>query len=320
MSQFSIILRWFSSNQVSTALSVIASVDRLSTALCDNIEPSLVESTSLEFGLWFGFMICLISFGAALILNYYDRQKHRLLEGAETAEELVADMTSVSVGDGDGGRFRCGDLKKLNWSFWLLCLNCGLVNADVYCFNNIASKYFQDRFGYNSVEAGRIISITFLISGVLCPVVGVLLDKVGRRVYFIGFSAVATTAAHVMFLITPDSHMPVLPIFYVVVLGLGFSVYTAVIWSSVPYVVEDKLNEVGFGILASAYNLALVIFPIFVGLIQENNSQDQGYYWVSALLIGVGALGIISTVALYFVNKREGSTLIQSNSVLRSFK
>ena len=90
----------------------------------------------------------------------------------------------------------------------MLCINCFVVYIDVSCFNNVASNFFQKRFDYNTQESGLIISITYIVAALLCPIFGSLVDKIGRRVILILFSATSITLVHLMFLLTPDSYKP----------------------------------------------------------------------------------------------------------------
>jgi nitrate/nitrite transporter NarK len=292
VSQFETINKWFDSKQLSLSLSIIASIDRLSVAVNDNTIPFIADSTSLSFSLFLGFLICGVSLFSGILMYFADDLKEKNKKNAIKASEIFK------------------EIKMFGLDFWVTCVNCALVNADVYCFNNVASGYFQDRFGYNNIEAGRIISITFVISGVLCPFIGLLLDKIGRRIYFIMFSAVSITLSHVFLVCTPSSHRPILPIFAIAILGMGFSVYTSVIWSTVPYLIDNKNSATGFGFMTSFYNFALVIFPIFVGIIIDN---CEGYFWLSFLFICIGICGIASTVWLYYANKSRGGSLLRAN-------
>ena len=94
------------------------------------------------------------------------------------------------------------------------------------------------------------------------------------------------------------------------IFGLGFSVYTAVIWSSVHYIVDKNIAGTGYGIFASIYNLTLVVVPILVGYIQSQYNNKEGYFWVSILFIILGFFGILNTIVLYFVNLKDKKTLI----------
>lgn len=302
VSQFNAITKWFSSQQLSTSLSIIASIDRLSTAINDLTTPLLASHISIQFSLFFGFFLCLLSLISGIFLSILDKKRE-------------SNHSSYNTSSNPLNKISFKDIKNYKISFWLLCLNCGLINSDVYCFNNIASSYFQSRFGYSVIESGRIISITFIISGLSCPIIGFFLDKYGRRIYFIMFSSLSITLTHCFFALIPDSNRPVLSILCMVLLGAGFSVYTAVIWSTVPFLVPHQASATAFGIQTACYNLALVIFPICIGSILDNYSSPKNYFYTSLFFIALGVLGILSTLALYFVNKRADGSLIKSNNV-----
>ena len=75
VSQFNVILGWFSNYELSMALSLTVTVNRLSTALNDNITPGIVSYTNLPFGVLIGTVFCMISVICAIILNSLDKKK-----------------------------------------------------------------------------------------------------------------------------------------------------------------------------------------------------------------------------------------------------
>lgn len=289
---------WFTGNELAMAIGTTVSVSRLGSVLNDNIEPVIVDSTgSLSFGLWIGFLFCIFSLICVVFANCLDGKKDKNL-GIVSKKHLP-----------DSEKFRFRDLKFFGFSFWCLCFNCLVVYIDVSCFNNIASNYFQERFGYNSIESGSIISITYIIAAFLCPVFGILVDKFGRRVQIMMFSAVSITLVHVAFLLTPESHKPIYPIFYMVLLGLGYSIYASVMWASIPYLIKPKVAGTAFGMATAIQNFGLGLGPLLVGYIQENTSKDKGYYWVSFFFVMVGICGIITCVLIYVNDIKTGGVL-----------
>lgn len=278
------------------ALSIAATTNRLSTVLNDNLSPTVAETISLSFSLWLGFMLCGFSILMACILSHIDKKKERFLRNQNNLKLQTEE------------KFNIKDIKNFSFSFWLLALNCTFVYAAVYCFNNIASNLFQKRFGYSTVEAGHIISITYIICALFCPVIGVLLDKYGQRVYFIMISGLLVCLSHVLFFSTADSNKPIAPILYMIPIGLGFSINTSVVWSSISYVVE-KGSGTAYGIILAMINTGLVVIPILVGYIEENTSEYKGYYWVSVLLAVISAFGVLNSLILFCVNKRSGGKL-----------
>ena len=149
------------------------------------------------------------------------------------------------------------------------------VLSGVFCFDGVASNYFQNRFSYSSVEAGSIMSINFLVCGLTCPFFGVIIDRYGKRNYFIILSSIFVFLAHFLFLVTPDSNKPIWPVFYMVLLGLGFAISSVVIWSSIPFITHIG-SATAFGIVLSMCDAGLAIFPLIIGVIKDDN--DEGYY------------------------------------------
>ena len=54
-----------------------------------------------------------------------------------------------------------------------------------------------------------------------------------------------------------------------VLTGIGYSIYAAACWGSVPYVVDPKSVGTAFGIATAIQNIGLVIAPTIVGMIKD---------------------------------------------------
>ena len=299
------IVSWFTGNELSMAIGASVSISRLASVVNDNTEPAIVISSgSLSLGLWIGFWICILSLIASLVFNCIDKKKDVLLG--------VIGKVHIPASE----KFKFKDIKLFGFSFWCLCINCAALYIDVSCFNNIASNYFQERFGYDTIEAGSIISTTYLVAAILCPVFGRIVDKVGRRVDFILLSSFIITLVHIAFLLTPESNKPIYPIFYMVFLGLGYSIYATVIWASISFLVVNKAMGTAIGIAVSIQNFGLAVGPLFVGYIQQETTKDKGYYWVSFFFVIVGTLGIFTSILLYVNDLKTGAVLHSKQPVL----
>jgi len=51
--------------------------------------------------------------------------------------------------------------------------------------------------------------------------------------------------------------------------GIGYSIYAAAIWGSVPYVVNPESIGTAFGLTTAIQNIGLVIAPTLVGYIKD---------------------------------------------------
>ena len=153
------------------------------------------------------------------------------------------------------------------------------------------------------------MSISFFVAAAFCPIIGILTDKIGKRVLLIVLSCVCITIFHVVCLMTPDSYQPIYPIFFLVFLGLGYSIYVTVYWAAISYIVEPRFYGTAFGATYALSNLGLVIFPLLVGKLIDNTNLQEGYFWVSFTLAIVAAFGAVTGVIVYFIDLKKGGIL-----------
>lgn len=108
----------------------------------------------------------------------------------------------------------------------------------------------ETKYCLSSTVAPKYYGIPYIISGVASPFLGYLVDKIGRRALLIMFSSVFIIAAHVTTMLLPStcpvpSSSEVGPL---ILIGIGFTIYAAALWPSIPYVVEAKTIGTAFGI------------------------------------------------------------------------
>ena len=68
--------------------------------------------------------------------------------------------------------------------YWLLVAAYALRSMGSRPFDNIASEYFEERFGLDNETAGFLIGIPSLISIVVTPFCGWIIDRKGRKSLF----------------------------------------------------------------------------------------------------------------------------------------
>lgn len=174
MSQSAVVSKWFKGKEVAMALGLNVSISRLGSVLNNIIEPALYEGTgSVVWGLWVGVIICGMSLCLGLGLCYYDRKR-----------DVKLGIQNQKLEDID--KVRLSDILSFKLSYWLIVINCFVVYICIMPFNNIASAFYQERFGFSSSEAGFIIvryiqSTTYIISAVLAPIFGAMVDRLGKR-------------------------------------------------------------------------------------------------------------------------------------------
>ena len=87
------------------AFGINSTLSLLGSVLNDNIEPLIDKEMNLNAALWFGFIVCLGSFGACIIVNVMDKKRDRII-GIKAKSDLP-----------DNERFRLRDIKEFDLMF-----------------------------------------------------------------------------------------------------------------------------------------------------------------------------------------------------------
>jgi len=93
-----------------------------------------------------------------------------------------------------------------------------------------------------------MFGVPYLISAVASPLLGFVIDKIGRRALMVTISSALLVIAFTVSLLlpaTPDSRLELIPL---VIIGVGYSIYCAAIWGSIPYTVGENSVGTAFGI------------------------------------------------------------------------
>jgi len=96
-----------------------------------------------------------------------------------------------------------------------------------------------------------------------------------------------------------------------VLTGVGYSIYAAAIWGSIPYLVSSTTVGTAFGIATAIQNIGLVISPTLVGLIKDNTkSIDHGYFWVNAYFVFINLIGLCLNISLYYIDINYNNSVL----------
>jgi len=235
VAQSSIISYWFKGKMLAAALGVNLSVSRLGSVLMSNTAPLAFEAHGFPFAALCGLFICVFSLGAAFGLAAMDRH----------AEKLYPAGRANMEGAGD---FKMSDIWNFKLPFWLLTGSCVITYMSILPYFQIAPDMLQEKFGFTVQEAGFYCSIPYTISLICSPIFGALIDFTGKRGHYISLSSVILIAAFLNSSFTPACNKCYNEIITLVMCGLGYTIYAAAIWGSVPYVVKPATVGTAFGV------------------------------------------------------------------------
>ena len=105
----------------------------------------------------------------------------------------------------ENNKFKWGDICTLKLPFWLLCGSCFVEYMVVIVYVANAEDMLLKRFGFNEKQASLWYATPYLISAFACPIIGITINKVGKRVLFVTTSSIFLLLSSVTTAILPPS-------------------------------------------------------------------------------------------------------------------
>ena len=169
----------------------------------------------------------------------------------------------------------------------------------VYIANS--EEMLVNKFGFTEKQASLWYTTPYMVAAIFSPLLGLLIDKVGRRALFICLSSVMILVACSLTKSIPDStdgEMQPLIFIPLIFLGMGYSVYAAALWGSVPYTCEPNQISTAFGLCTSFQNIGMTISPLIAGYIL-NTDSIYNYFWYLTYFEVIATIGVVLNICLY---------------------
>lgn len=167
------------------------------------------------------------------------------------------------------------------------------------------------------------MALPFLISAIIIPLIGMAIDKYGKRTYLLIIAAFFGIITHILFIC-------VNPIYPLILMGISYSLFAAVLWPCVSIILPKEIVGIAFGFAMSLQNLGLVFVPIIIASIFTNTgSYDMTLLFFIFILISALVLAFFihfedqknkrllnSVVGLDNKDMNYSSSIIRQNSFI----
>jgi MFS family permease len=185
------------------------------------------------------------------------------------------------------------DLWRFDRSYWYIVGLCVTFYSVIFPFRStFAIEYFQNAHGLSLERAGAMNGYVFLAAIFATPLFGLLVDRLGRRSVAMSAGSVLLMAVFPVLLYTNWSLW-----ISTICIGIAFSLVPAVLWPSVPYLVEEQRLGTAFGLMMMVQNIGLTVFNLAAGVLNDlgragsdNPAGYRGMLWMFAVLSLAGLL------------------------------
>jgi MFS family permease len=312
--------KWFKGKELSFALGINLTIARLASVAADN-SPTWANRVFYPQGpsgpaSWQGPLLLAVGAGVmsvATALIYWALEAR-----AEAAYELGKAGSIDRIDFGQTFRIRGLDFKEamvkiwrslvgvlgFNPSYWLVVGLCFTFYSAIFPFRTFAIDFFTNKIlaahgGTAALElvrvhsleqAGRLNSLLPLSAMIATPLFGLLVDRVGKRAWFMMFGSLLLMPVYLMMAYSNISlFVPV------TLMGIAFSLIPAVMWPSVAYIVDESRLGTAYALMTLIQQVGFFIMNTLIGKANDYAGaglQNPGGYalglWIFSILGFIG--------------------------------
>ncbi|KAI7882775.1 MFS general substrate transporter [Lichtheimia hyalospora FSU 10163] len=295
--QETILSQWFHGRDLAGVIGLMLTVSRLASFLAQATVIPIAESTGwYGYGFWFSALLCLFS----LLINlvYLGLMKHLGMN-----QQHITRSKRV---------FSWSKLLYLPHSYWLIAAIEFLLGGGWGCWLHINSEFVKMRFGYDDAKAAATASVAQVLPIFLMPVLGVCVDRYGKRSWMIIASGLSFFLSMVLLGYTYLS-----PVVGMLLFSMSLALGPVGLVSSVPIILPLSLVGTGMGLIKSCTNIGATLFDIATGLLQDQD-QDQGYDSVMVFFFCIGLLACFGGAILNVLDWQIYSSILQQPASARN--
>jgi MFS family permease len=266
--------QWFAGRQLGFAFGINLSIARAGSYAAD-MSPTWAKpfyAQGWQPPLWLAVALCAVGLAAAAAYFVVERSAERRchLPRPAPAERVV-----------------WSDLWRFDRSFWYVIGLCVTFYSVIFPFRStFAIKYFQHAHRLSLESAGALNGYVYLAAIVATPAFGLMADRIGRRALFM---AVGSLLLFVAFPVLAYTRWNLW--ISTALIGVAFSLVPAILWPSIPYLVESRRLGTAYGFMTMLQNIGLMTFNLAAGWLNDRShagpEHPQGYLpmlWMFGLL------------------------------------
>lgn len=323
--------KWFRGKELSFAFGINLTIARLASVAADN-SPTWANAVFYPQGpsgpaSWRGPLLLAVGAG---VLSVITALIYWLLETrAEGKYELGRAGQIDKLEFGESFRIRglsprqamiqiWRGLKEMfgyNPSYWLVVGLCFTFYSAIFPFRTFAIDLFTNKIlsgqgGIAASEAVRVLaqekagffnSLLPFSAMIATPLFGLLVDRVGKRAWFMMFGSLLLMPVYLMMAYTSVSlFVPV------ILMGIAFSLIPAVMWPSVAYIVDQSRLGTAYALMTLIQQIGFFLLNLLIGKANDYSSaglQHPGGYALGMWIFSI--LGLVGMTIAILLRIRE---------------
>ena len=282
------IAKWFNGKVLSFAMGINLFLARSGTFTLDNsptIFPGLYSG-----GYWSPLFVAAL-FG---VLSFLGILIYYMFESSGEKKFVLSKGGQVD-------KLNLKDLFKFSKSFWYITLLCVTFYSAIFPFRDFAVKFFMESHHVTRETAGWMISNLPLAAMFATPIIGLLVDYIGRRALLMTIGSILLLPVYLLM-----GYSSITLYVPVIMMGVAFSLIPAVMWPAVAYIVEEKRLGSGYALMTVIQQIGMFLFPLIIGWANDYShasAANPGGYHLGMWIFSI--LGILGLIFSYLLRKAE---------------
>ena len=301
--------KWFKGKELSFAFGINLTIARLASVAADNsptwANPAFYPQGPAGQPSWQGPL--LIAVGAGVLAVIFSIIYWALESGAENRYALA------KAGSTDKLEFK--GIFRFELSYWLVVGLCFTFYSAIFPFRTFAIDFFTNKLlaahgGLAAGEAVRVAalkqagslnSLLPLAAMIATPLFGLLVDRVGKRAWFMMFGSLLLMPVYLMMAYSGTSlYIPV------ALMGIAFSLIPAVMWPSVAYIVDQSRLGTAYALMTLIQQIGFFLLNLMIGKANDYSHaslDNPGGYALGMWIFSI--LGFVGMALSIFLRIRE---------------
>jgi MFS family permease len=291
--------KWFKGKELSFAFGVNLTIARLASVGADN-SPTWANRAFYPQGpsgepSWQNPLF--IAVGAGVLAVVCSAAYWMLETRAEGRYEL-----------GRGGsvdKLEFNQILRFDGSYWLVVGLCFTFYSAIFPFRTFAIDFFTNKIlaalgGTTASEAMRVLahekagffnSLLPLSAMIATPLFGLLVDKIGKRAFFMMFGSILLMPVYLLM-----AYSNVTLFVPVTLMGIAFSLIPAIMWPSVAYIVDQSRLGTAYALMTLIQQIGFFLLNLLIG--RANDYAHAGLDNPGGYALGMWIFSILGFVGL----------------------
>uniref|UniRef100_A0A1X7UK92 Lysosomal dipeptide transporter MFSD1 n=1 Tax=Amphimedon queenslandica TaxID=400682 RepID=A0A1X7UK92_AMPQE len=205
-----------------------------------------IENPSYRLGstLLVGVMLMMMAFVISIILFFLDMKEEKVIKRERQKISMI----------------RWNEIKNFPMSFWICVAEVSIFCGGVIVFTAIGQDFYTKKYSLTPFESGAANSLVFLATIAVAPIIGCLINRLGRHSFCSVVGMLAALSAHLTILCSSNSFY--IPYLASTVYSVSYALIMPSLYTIPCLLIQPNKMATAYGFIHSGINLYVAVMSV----------------------------------------------------------